>query len=69
MIKITIPKPCGCAKKKNSWTKKHSFETLVEAAKKAEKMCKKANKEFCQKHTFSYEVKKDKVIIHTLKAK
>lgn len=64
MIKIKIPELCGCAKKKKSWNKKYTFETLEEAEKKAKKMCKKANEEFCEKHTFKYEVKKDNVIIH-----
>lgn len=68
MIKIKIPKLCGCAKDKKSWNKKYTFETLEEAEKKAKKMCKKANKEFCEKHTFEYEVKKDHVIIEIKKS-
>ena len=69
MIKIKIPKLCSCAKKKNSWTKKQQFETLEEAVKKAKKMCKKANQDFCKKHRFEYKVEDKNVTILTIASK
>lgn len=68
MITIKIPKLCGCAKKKKMWNKKYHFDTFKEAEKKAKKMCKKANKEYCKKHTFEYDIKKEQVVIHIQKA-
>ena len=63
MIKINLPKLCSCAKHKKSWNKDYRFETLEEAIKKAKRMCKKANDEFCDKHRFDYEIKENKVNI------
>lgn len=62
MVDIIMQKECGCFKK-SSYKSKMSFNTNEEALIVAQEMCEDMNKNFCNKHKFTYVNNNNEIII------
>ncbi|QOG13120.1 hypothetical protein [Arcobacter sp. FWKO B] len=63
MATILVEKLCACAKKRKSWAESIECDSIEEATQKASTMCEQGNTKFCKKHTFSYTLDGENVLI------